>query len=39
MPNKKESCRGCGTLLSPKATCNVCDESVLWICSKCGKID
>jgi hypothetical protein len=39
MPNKKESCRGCGTLLSPKAICNDCEESVLRIYSKGGKIE
>ena len=35
----KISCRGCGTYLTPSATCNICQEYVSWICGKCNRIE
>ena len=35
----KNSCRMCGTYLTPSALCKICDEFVSWICLKCNKIE
>jgi hypothetical protein len=32
----KESCRCCGSYLSPYATCSTCKEYVRWICNICN---
>jgi RNase P subunit RPR2 len=35
----KQSCRECGTFLTPHSVCNVCKEHISWICIKCGKAE
>lgn len=35
----KNSCRMCGTSLTPSALCKICNEFVSWICFKCNKIE
>ena len=34
----KNSCRICGTYLTPSVICKICNEFVLWIYFKCNKI-
>jgi hypothetical protein len=38
MPNKR-SCRACGDDLTPTKVCNVCKESIQWLCRKCFRIE
>ena len=35
----KNSCRMCGSILTPSALCKICKESVKWTCYKCNKIE
>lgn len=36
---RSRSCRACGTILTPTSICNLCMESVSWICRKCLNMD
>jgi hypothetical protein len=38
MPHRL-SCRACGTSLTPRAVCNVCNEYICWICSRCNRTE
>ncbi|WP_415283203.1 hypothetical protein [Candidatus Nitrososphaera sp. FF02] len=35
----KQSCRECGTWLTPHTFCTSCREHVGWVCGQCGRID
>lgn len=35
----KQSCRECGTWLTPHTLCTACREHVGWVCSQCGRIE
>ncbi len=35
----KQSCRECGTFLTPHTLCTMCREHVGWVCGQCGRID
>ena len=35
----KESCRACGTYLTPISICNFCKEYISWLCGKCERMD
>ena len=35
----RNSCRMCGSNLTPSAICKICKESVSWTCYKCDKMD
>ncbi len=34
-----QSCRACGTDLSPKMCCKVCNETISWVCKNCDRMD
>jgi hypothetical protein len=34
----KESCKACGTYLTSVSLCEVCEEQISWVCSKCDKM-
>ena len=33
----KESCKACGTYLTSVSLCEVCEEQISWVCSKCAQ--
>lgn len=35
----RNSCRMCGSSLTPTAICKFCKESVSWTCKKCNRMD
>ena len=35
----KESCRSCGSILSPVSKCKLCNEYVSWICNYCQQVE
>ena len=35
----KESCKACGTYLTPISVCSVCKEYVSWLCGKCERME
>ena len=35
----KESCKACGTYLTPTSVCSVCKEYVSWLCNKCERME
>ena len=35
----KESCKACGTYLTPTSVCSVCKEHVSWLCGKCERME
>jgi hypothetical protein len=35
----KESCRACGTYLTPISVCNFCKEYISWLCGKCERME
>ena len=35
----KESCKACGTYLTPTSVCSICKESVSWLCNKCERME
>jgi hypothetical protein len=35
----KESCRACGTFLTPISVCNFYKEYISWLCGKCEKME
>lgn len=35
----KNSCRMCGSSMTPSAICRFCKESVSWTSKKCNKMD
>jgi len=34
----KYSCKVCGTYLTSVSLCEVCEEQISWMCSKCDKM-
>ena len=34
----KESCKACGTYLTPVSLCNVCKEQISWVCNRCDRM-
>jgi len=35
----KESCRSCGSILSPVLKCKLCKEYVSWTCDYCHQVE
>ena len=35
----KESCKACGTYLTPTSVCSICKEYVSWLCGKCERME
>ena len=35
----KESCKACGTYLTPTSVCSVCKEYISWLCGKCERME
>ena len=34
----KDSCKVCGTYMTFVSLCEVCEEQISWMCSKCDKM-